>query len=334
VADTTVVKEAGPLPGATALGTAGLSVGFVVMWSSGFIGGRLGTESASTLGLMSWRFLLLVPLVAVVFALAARRGRGPTPAHWGREAVVGTLSQVVSLGGVVGAIEYGVSAGTSAIVAALQPLLAGALAGPMLGQKVGIRQWIGLAVGFTGVVVVVGGDLTAGSAPAWAYLLPFAGMVALVAATLIEARTPSRLPLPEGLGVQCLVSAIVFTAFAAVAGELAGPHLGQPSFWAAVAWVVALSTLGGYGFYWATLRRTDATRVSALLYLTPPTTAIWAWLMFGDTMTWVGLLGFAICAVGVIVVFLRRRTDPRGRGARARPAAPRGRGREAVVSSR
>jgi hypothetical protein len=59
VADTTVVKEAGPLPGATALGTAGLSVGFVVMWSSGFIGAELATGHAPALTVLNWRFLIL-----------------------------------------------------------------------------------------------------------------------------------------------------------------------------------------------------------------------------------------------------------------------------------
>lgn len=288
-----------------------LSVGFVLAWSSGFVGGRLGTQTATTLSLMSWRFLLLlVPaLLALALVLVVPRWRGRvSPRRWPRAALVGLLSQVVYLGGVVGSIELGVSAGTSALVAALQPLLASALAGRVLGERVSRGQWLGLAVGLAGVGAVVGGDLAGGTAPASAYLLPFVGMVGLVAATLIEARDERPLPIVEGLAVQCSTSAVVFTALAVAAGQLAGPHVAEPDFWAATAWVLVFSTFGGYGFYWTTLRRTDATRLSALLYLTPPTTAVWAWLMFGDAITPMSLVGFAVCGLGVAAVFLRRGT--------------------------
>lgn len=284
---------------------AGLSAGLVIMWSSGFVGGRLGTQDASALSLLSWRFLVLAPLVAAVLLVLARTRRLAVRA-WPRQALLGVLSQVVYLGGVIGAIELGVGAGTSALVAALQPLLTGALTGPLLGQRTSARRWAGLGIGFTGVAIVVGGDLSTGSSPAWAYLLPFAGMLGLTAATLMEAASPSRVPMVEGLGVQCLTSTVVFTAAAGITGTLTGPFLAEGTFWLAVAWVIVLSTFGGYGFYWLTLRHTDATRVGTLMYLSAPTTAVWAWLMFGDPIRLTALLGFAVCLIGVAAVFLSR----------------------------
>ncbi|MFT0140789.1 DMT family transporter, partial [Alcanivoracaceae bacterium MT1] len=250
------------------LAVAGLSVGFVLMWSSGFVGGRLGTQSASTLTLMSWRFLAILPVAVLLLAFLARREGGLSPRRWPRQAVVGLGSQVLYLGGVVGAIELGVSAGTSAIVAALQPLVTGALSGIALGSRTSRREWRGLAVGFAGVALAVGGDLAGGSAPAWAYALPFVGMLGLVAATLVEARDPEPIPVVEGLAVQCATSAVAFTLLAAAAGRLADPVVAEPAFWGAVAWLIAFSTLGGYGFYWLTMRRAGATRLSSLVYLT------------------------------------------------------------------
>src|SRR5215211_5711984 len=155
-------------------------VGFVVMWSSGFIGARLGTPEAGTPTLMAWRFFLAAGLLLVGAFLLQRRLPGLR--EIAVQSVVGLLAQGVYLTGVVGAVEFGVTAGTSALVAALQPLLAAALAGPVLGEHVGRQQWAGLAVGLVGVALVVGGDVRVAEAPLWAYAMPFAGMAGLVAA--------------------------------------------------------------------------------------------------------------------------------------------------------
>jgi drug/metabolite transporter (DMT)-like permease len=211
------------------------------------------------------------------------------------------LSQVVYLLGTVGAVTLGVSAGTAALIAALQPVVAGALAGPVLGERVGRGQWVGLAGGLIGVALVVGADLGAGgSAPGAAYLLPFAGMAGLVAATLLERRAGLDIPVVDGLAVQCATSAVVFTVLGTAAGVVAPPP--DSRFWAAVIWFVVLSTIGGYGSYWLVLRRVGVTRLSSLLYLTPPVTMLWAFAMFGDTVTTLALAGTAICLAAVLAV--------------------------------
>src|ERR671911_2137178 len=181
-------------------------VGFVVMWSSGFIGARLGTPEADTPTLMTWRFLLAAGLLLVGAFLLQRRL--PDLRDIAVQSVVGLLAQGVYLTGVVGAVEFGVTAGTSALVAALQPLLAAALAGPVLGERVSRQQWAGLAVGLVGVALVVGGDVRVAEAPLWAYAMPFAGMAGLVAATLVERREYLRgsgikTPMDVVLGIQC-----------------------------------------------------------------------------------------------------------------------------------
>ena len=166
-------------------------VGFVVMWSSGFIGARLGTPEASTPTLMAWRFLLAAGLLLVGAFLLQRRLPGLR--EIAVQSVVGLLAQGVYLTGVVGAVEFGVTAGTSALVAALQPLLAATLAGPVLNERVSRQQWAGLAVGLVGVALVVGGYAGAGGeAPLWAYAMPFVGMAGLVAATLVERKISKR----------------------------------------------------------------------------------------------------------------------------------------------
>ncbi len=266
------------------------------MWSSGFIGARLGTETAGTPTLLMWRFL-----VAAVLLMAWRWARVAqlSARELTLQVAIGVLAQVVYLAGTVLAIELGVAVGTAALIAALQPILAGALAGPVLSETVRRTQWLGLALGVAGVGLVVGGDVEGQGAPAWAYALPFAGMVGLVAATLLARRTALETPLFDGLAIQCAVSAVLFTAFATVAGQAAPPSDGQ--FWLAVAWVIALSTIGGYGLYWRNLERGSVTRVSSLIYLTPPATMIWGLLMFGEPIGALALIGLAVCLGAVLL---------------------------------
>lgn len=301
---------------------AALSAGFVLMWSSGFIGGRLGTATASTQTLMVWRFTLTAAALATVAAVASvlRRRRRPARPLGRREiaaqAVVGLFGQGLYIWANVGSIELGVDAGTAALIAALQPITASALAGPLLGEQVERRQWIGLGLGLLGVALVVGADLTSQHPAAWwTYALPFLGMAALVTATLMERRTgAATTPLLEALGIQTAASAALFAVIALTTGQLAPPTGELGAFSLAVAWFIGFSTLGAYGFYWLTLRRTNVTHLSSLIYLTPPTTMVWAWVMFGDPVTTRALAGLLVCAIAVALVHSNRSSQGRPDG--------------------
>ncbi|MEU9966232.1 DMT family transporter [Streptomyces malaysiensis] len=283
------------------------SIGLVVMWSSGFIGAELGTREATADTLLMWRFLAAAAVLGGAWLLLRRR-RIPSRAL-AEQAAIGALSQGGYLGGIVWAVGLGVPSCTAALIAAVQPLAAGALAGRLLGEVVSPRQWAGLAIGLGGVALVVQGDLSAGpaAAPAWAYGLPFTAMAALLAASFLERRVRAPLDPVDAIPLHCLVSAVLFTGVALVGGHAAPPAAG--GFWTAVVWTVLLSTVGGYGFYWLSLRRNGVTRTSALIYLTPPTTLVWAYAMFGDAPGWTALAGVAVCVIGVTAATARRRPD-------------------------
>ncbi|TNC51335.1 hypothetical protein [Mumia zhuanghuii] len=70
----------------------------------------------------------------------------------------------------------------------MQPLVAAALVGPLLGMAVSGRQWVGMGIGLLGVALVILADASAPvtDAPAWAYAVPAAGMLSLVAATVLD----------------------------------------------------------------------------------------------------------------------------------------------------
>lgn len=278
-----------------------LSIAFVLCWSSGFIGAKLGAGSASAVTILMWRFLpLAVVLIGLAFVSRAS-WHGLAVRDVARQAVIGVLSQSGYLLTVYYAIQLGVSSGTTALIDGVQPLVAGALAGPLLRQYVSRRQWLGLCLGVSGVALVTVADAAAGTGAAWwAYLVPFLGMFALVAATFVESRSRSQVAPTVSMTVHCATSAVIFTAVAVSAGA-AGPPA-ELSFWTAVIWLVALSTFGGYGLYWLILRRSGVTKVNTLMFLMAPVTAVWGALMFGEPFGPQTALGLAIGLAAVVIV--------------------------------
>lgn len=304
-------------------GTAA-GAGLVVCWSSGFVGAEFGSRAAPIDTVLAWR-TMVAALILGGWVLARRTRVSPTAML--RQVVLGLLVQVLYLAGVFAAAGTGVAAGTSALIAAAQPLLVAVLAGPLLGERTTRRQQVGLIAGGAGVVMVVAADLDGGHARTVAYLLPVLALVALATGTLLEQRWRPSESLTTSLALQSAVAAIVFSVSAGARGHLAPPA--TSAFWAAVAWLVVLSTFGGYGTYLFVVRRSGATHASTLLYLTPPTTALWAWLMFHQVPAVLCVPGVAVCAAGVALTLIRptmsgeprRRADGRTRSRGGTPAS-------------
>ncbi|MFC8797481.1 DMT family transporter [Promicromonospora sp. NPDC057138] len=283
----------------------------VVMWSSGFVGATFAAPSAPAITTLLWRYVVAAPLMVVaVLALGRRYG----PRYLRREAVLGALGQAGYLYGVFRAVEEGLPAGTAALLASLQPaLVAVVLSG--FGQRGGRRQAVGLATGFAGVALAVGPDAVAGTGAEGA-LWALGGMLSLSAAAVLGDLwpTPEEHGVLDSLAVQGVVALAFFSAVAFASGQAAPPA--DPSFWLAVAWLVGLAFLGGYGMYLYVQRTRGPVAVSTWLYLTPAVSAAWAWAMFGERLSPLTVAGFAVSLTGVLVT----RPAP----ARPRPAADSG----------
>ena len=279
--------------------TVGLGALFVLCWSSGFIGAKLGAAEAPVTTVLMWRFL---PLAVILIPFLRPRGAGRlAPRELLRQIAIGVLSQSGYLLSVYAAIGLGVSTGTTALIDGSQPLVIAALAGPLLGVAVRGRQWLGLGVGVLAVVLVTGADAAHPStvAPPWAYGVPFLGMLCLVAATFLERRGAPLAPM-RVLAIHCATSAVVFTGLALASGTAVPPAGG--AFWLALAWLVLFATFGGYGLYWGLIRRLGVTTVNALMFLVPPVTGVWGAVMFGEPLTPVTVTGFALALCAVTLV--------------------------------
>jgi len=67
-------------------------------------------------------------------------------------------------------------------------------------------------------------------------------------------------------------------------------------------WAIFALSIGAIFLLFALIRKSAATSVTSLLYLTPPTTAVMAWLMFGEAFSMAGIAGMALAVTGVAFV--------------------------------
>jgi len=276
-----------------------LEAGLLLTWSSGFIGARFSIDYAPALLVVFWR-CVVVSLVLLPFVYRTLR-RTPFSILL-KNAGIGLLAMAGYLTGVTQGIALGVPAGLAALCADLLPLGMALLAALALGERLARQVWMGLIVGLVGVLWVTHGALVVGDAPLWAYGLPVAGMLSLAVATLWQkhASNSQSLDLLANLWLQCFVSSFAFAAIEGSQGSLM--PIPTAGFAMSVLWTVGLSTLGGYGLYWVCLRRTSATRVASVLYLSPPITMLWAWAMFDEPLSWEMAAGMAISATGIWMV--------------------------------
>lgn len=272
---------------------------FVLLWSTGFIGARLGLPHAEPLTFLVLRYLLVL---AVMLPLALLlRARWPENFGAARHiAVAGLLIQGGYLGGVFCAIEAGMSPGIAALIVGMQPLLTAAAAGRLLGERVSPRQWTGLALGLTGVALVVWQKISLQGMSMASVLLALFALASITTGMLYQKRCCPSFDARTGVAIQFGAALVVVLPLAWMLETMEVRWTGEFVF--ALGWLSLVLSAGTTSLLFRLIERGAATRVTSLFYLTPPVTAVMAWLMFGEHMALVTLAGMAIAVAGVALV--------------------------------
>jgi drug/metabolite transporter (DMT)-like permease len=270
---------------------------FVLLWASGFIGAKLGLPYAEPMTFLAVRMAAVVLLLGLIAIVT----RPPWPSREGvlHSAVVGLLVHGCYLGGVFVAIDHRLPAGFAALVVSLQPVLTATLANRLLGERVVARQWLGLVLGLAGVYLVVRGH-TEGGAPLFAWAAATVALVGITIGTLYQKHFGGGIDWRTGFFVQYAASGSLF-ALGAFAFETRQVQW-TGEFVVAIAWLVFVLSFGAIWLLYFLIRRQAATRVISLFYLTPPITALMAWLLFNERLEGLALAGMAVCVAGVALV--------------------------------
>lgn len=277
---------------------------FVLLWSTGFIGAKLGLPYADPFTFLSLRFAAVIVFLLVVAVLT----RAPWPksgALWGHLAVSGLLVHGFYLGGVFAAIRAGLPSGVTALVVGVQPLLTALVAGPVLGERVSLRQWAGLAMGLAGVVLVLSGRLSGFGDASWAgVVFAVIALAGITAGTLYQKRFCTGMDLRSGAVIQYAAAAALIAPAAFTLESFTVQWTGTFVF--ALVWLVLVLSVGAISLLMTLIRLGEAARVASLFYLVPPVTALMAWGLFGERLGPLGLAGMVLAAAGVAVVVGRR----------------------------
>lgn len=275
---------------------------FVILWSTGFIGAKLGLPHAEPMTFL----LLRMALVTIVLGVAATVRGAPWPrsprliAHI---VVAGLLVHATYLGGVFAAIGAGLSAGVTALIVGLQPLVTAGLAGPLFGETVSRRQWAGVLLGLAGMVLVVWEKIGLDATPVLGLAFSAAALVGITGGTLYQKRFCAGMDLMTGATIQYAATGAVLAVIAVTTETMVVDWTGEFVF--ALVWLVLVLSVGAIFLLFMMIRKGAAAQVASLFYLTPAVTAVFAWALFDERLAVPALVGMGMVALGVALVSRR-----------------------------
>ena len=271
---------------------------FVLLWSTGFIVARYGMPLSPPFKFLELRYIfsILCFLPWIYFT------KVPWPSkkmEWVHLAVTGVFIQAGYLGGVWVGVKSGIGSGLTALIVGLQPVLT-AFWLSSRKHMVTKRQWLGLWLGLAGVLMVLSHKLSEGMEVTLPGLLAeLIALISITVGTLYQKSFVKPCDVRTANTVQLMASALISLPFVLLETE---PVQWGAQFFYSLAWSVLGLTLGAGSLLYLLIQRGAASSVTSLMYLVPPTTAVIAWILFGEAITLSTVFGVVLAAIGVSLV--------------------------------
>jgi len=270
---------------------------FILIWSSGFIVSRFGMPFSEPMTFLFLRFsgvcVLMLPIILW------KKIPWPSSQQIVHIAVAGSLLQFGYLAGVWISVRAGMPAGLSALIVGLQPILT-ALFAYFVAEKINSRQWLGLFLGLIGVVLVLSAKLNTHGVTISNILWNVFALISITAGTIYQKKYCPSFDLRIGSFIQFMTSAFI-SGLAAIAFETRVVQWSNEMIGALV-WSIFFISIGAISLLFVLIRRGNATKVSSIMYLTPPTTAVLAWIFFKEPLTPIIVIGTIVTSLGVLLV--------------------------------
>lgn len=290
---------------AAAMPAVSLPLLFILMWSSGYVVGKMALPYVGPFTLIFIRFSSAA-LVLLCVALTTRARWPATRAQVGHLVVVGLLIQALQFGGLYMGLGLGVSAGIAALIVGTMPVLTALGATRFLGEKVTGVEWLGLVGGLFGVALVVWEQLEKASAAASlaAYLCVGLALVGISAGTLYQKKFCTGMDLRTGGFIQLSTAAVVMFF---LADHYEGLQVQwTPTMLFASGWLSLVNSIGAISILFVMMRKGEASKVAGLFHLIPAVTALMGFVFLGEGFSVVNAIGFAITAAAVYVCTHKR----------------------------
>jgi drug/metabolite transporter (DMT)-like permease len=270
---------------------------FALLWASSYVAAKIGLADATPFALVGAR--LAIAAAAAGLLIAATGRCWPDWRSWPLLLLGGALLHGLGLA-MTHAALVAVDATPTALVHAFHPILTAALGTVLLGERFTSWQWLGVLLGFSGVLLGVPLSLGAGN-----LALLGLSLFGLTTGTLLLRRFCAEVPPFESTAVQLigggLMSVLLMLAFET-------PHWHWTAgFAAALAWNTLAMSILGMAIYNLMLDRHGAGRASSGFFIVPGASALLGYLLLNEHVSAMTLVGLAASTLGVILVWRRRR---------------------------
>ena len=270
---------------------------FVFFWSSAFISGQFIVQSSSPFAALSFRFLI----VSIFFLLFSFFFREKILVNFKlilQASITGVLFHGFYLGGVFFSYSIGLSATLSALIVGLQPILTNIFSGPILNERVTIVQWIGIALGFIGTVLVIGYDI-GNTIPVLGVIASIVALLGATTATIWQKKFTSEITLSVNNFYQA-IAATLFLIIVSFVFESSFINFDK-RFILSMGWQIIMVSFGAYAILMYLIKTGTASKTSNLFFLIPPTTGVMAYFVLGESLYLIDIIGLIICTFGVYI---------------------------------
>ena len=270
---------------------------FILLWSSAFITTKPIIDNSDPFSALAFRFAL-VALGFFLFSIYSKKKIIIDRKNFFESFFSGVLFHGVYLGGVFFSISKGMPTGIAALIVTLQPILTNALSGPILNEKVSLKQWIGVLLGFSGAVMVLGFDIGT-EIPTIGLVATVVALIAITTSTIWQKKLSNNLPLSVSNMNQAL-GGFIFHIIIIIL--FAKPYINfSTNFIIAMSHQIFLVSFGAFTILMFLIKKNSASKTVSIFFLIPPTSAFMAWLFLNERLSNLDLLGFLIATIGVYI---------------------------------
>ena len=270
---------------------------FILLWSSAFITTKPIIDNSDPFTALAFRFFF-VAVGFYLFSIYSKQSINISNKNLIESLFSGVLFHGLYLGGVFYSISIGMPTGIAALIVTLQPILTNALSGPILNEKVGIKQWIGVLLGFLGAALVLGLDV-GNNIPLLGLIATIVALISITISTIWQKKLSNNLPLPVNNFYQaiggCLFHILIILFFVE-------PYIDfNKTFVIAMSHQIFLVSFGAFTILMFLIKKNSASKTVSIFFLIPATSAFMAWLFLNENLTHLDLVGFLITTVGVYI---------------------------------
>jgi drug/metabolite transporter (DMT)-like permease len=282
-----------------------IAAAFVLAWASGFIVPRVFVPYAEPFTFVAWRNVGAALLLAAISGWVGARRWPRRPGELAGLLWAGACLQGFAVMGLYWAVYWGLPVSLAALIGGLQPVFTALFAVILLGEELQARQWGGIALGFAGLSLAVLPKVAPTEASLALVLSALLGVASMAYGSIYQKRF-SQIGDAWSRTTWMFVGASIPAVVAAYLFEHAQTSW-RPGLIAVYAWSVLVLAVGATMGLLLLIEKGQASRAASLLYLVPPTSALMAYVAFGETIGVFELLGFAVSAVGVVLVQTQQR---------------------------